>query len=171
MLRNLPLFIGALMIVAAGMSMQDYVDPDAYWLHVERHDCEAGWHLTSVNYQTEEESGGRHHIDVMQPHDPAVNLVVTNGQETWQLLLDKPDGEGEPATHMAMWAGNTYSAWLDGGCSDGVYGMTMRGPDEDSAYQAHHVVYQLTFQWQEAVPPTPTPPLPIKLFLPTIRKD
>lgn len=152
-----------------------HIDPHAYWLGVERVECPPSgcWRVLEVGYQDETQSGGRHHIDVLEPHDPALTVLISNGVQTWPEPLEKP--LSEPAVQFGMWAGNVYSAQMEGAPSDRVTGMTMRGPDEDSAWQAHHVVYQLTFVYtieeeQEPTPePTPTvPEADYHLYLPVV---
>jgi hypothetical protein len=112
------------------------------------------WRLTRFEYQDELASGGRHHIDIIQPHDSRSSILITNTstRETFTLPLDKP--LTEPAQNHPMYGiGNVYSAKMTGLPSDEVLGMTMPGN--------RHVVYQLWFtkvKEQTSQPPVPTPP-------------
>jgi hypothetical protein len=131
-----------------------WVDPRAEGLGVtiERAACPDGcWRLVSARFEDETQSGGTHHIYIEEPHDLNLFAAVSNGVETWLVLLEKPPNE--PAGNHAMAAGNVYSAQMRGAASDSIHGMRMRGPDADSEWQAHHVSWHLTFEWQARAPP------------------
>lgn len=98
------------------------------------------WALVKVEYRDESQSGGTHHIFSMEPHDPAVQMVVSNGFQSWTVPHEKP--EGEPAANFPMWGGNVYSATVEGLPSDRIEGMTMPAN--------HHVSYYLW--WERATP-------------------
>lgn len=119
------------------------------WIKVTKADVPAGtryWRLVKVEYQNDQQSGGNHHIYSREPHDPNVKMEVSNGQERWQVALDKPTNEA--AGNFAMWAHNHYSARIAGLPSDQIEGMHM--PSN------HHVNYVLW--WEEAVKAGGTPP-------------
>lgn len=97
------------------------------------------WRLTKVEYWNDQQSGGTHHIYIQTPHDPSAILLVSNGQQSWPISLDKP--HNEPAANFAMWGGNHYSAHMDGLPSDRIEGMHM--PSN------HHVSYLLW--WERTV--------------------
>lgn len=114
------------------------------WVVIEDASADAGahyWRLAKLKYLDEHASGGLHHIFSMAPHDPAVTLMLSNGQQTWAVPHDKP--ESEPAANFAMWAKNKYTVWVNGRgveLSERVSGFHMP--------LKHHVVYQL---WWEVV--------------------
>lgn len=121
------------------------------WVQVHRVEVPVGeryWHLKRAYWQDHDKSGGTHHIYVLSPHNPAQTFGVSNGQQTWNVRLEKP--ANEPAGNFAMFKGNTYTAWMDGALSDKVAGMHMP--------QSQHVSY--FFEWELRtkegdVPPTP----------------
>lgn len=94
------------------------------------------WFVKKVEYQDDTLSGGLHHIFVEQPHDIAQSAHVSNGQETWPVVLEKP--QGEPAGNFPMFGGNFYSCEMNGAPSDRVEGMHM--PSK------HHVNYRLWWE-------------------------
>lgn len=70
------------------------------------------WHLTKVEYLGPQASEGLHHIYAMEPHERQVRLMVSNGQQTWEVPHTKP--ATEPAANFAMWANNVYTVWVNG---------------------------------------------------------
>lgn len=138
------------------------------WIKIEKAMGEPGqqvWRLVKAVYlppEGEPNSQGRHHIEIMEPHDASKKVAIHNKQtgELWTLPLEKP--VGEPAQNHPMYAEpNNYSAYMTGAPSDVVSGMVLPAK--------HHVVYQLWFElvkMPENVPtPTPTPggPMPDRL--------
>jgi hypothetical protein len=118
-------------------------------------DCANGcWRLVSTVFEDETQSGGTHHIYFEEPHDASLSGEVSNGSQSWLIRLDKP--ANEPAGNHDMYAGNVYSARMHGAPSDEIRGMRMRGPTDDTAWQAHHVSYRLTWQWTVEPPEEPT---------------
>ena len=122
------------------MSQREMVKvPD--WIKVTDANVPAGtryWRLSRVEYWDDQRSGGTHHIYTMSPYDHNKRIAVSNGQQTWEVPLDKPNNE--PSSNFAMWGGNYYKAWMTGMPSDSVEGMHMPAK--------HHVSYLLW--WEEA---------------------
>ncbi len=145
------------------MSQREMVKvPD--WIKVTDANVPAGtryWRLFKVEYWDDQRSGGTHHIYTMNPYDSSKRIAVSNGQQTWEVPLDKPNNE--PSSNFAMWGGNYYKAWMTGMPSDTIEGMHMPAK--------HHVSYLLW--WEEATkvggssssaptqaaPVTPAPPV------------
>lgn len=103
------------------------------WVQIEEAGVEAGttyWQLTQVKYLDEHTSGGLHHIFSVEPHDSSVKLVVTNGQQTWEVPHEKP--ASEPAANFAMWAKNTYTVWVNG-----------RGVEKSDRVSGFHMPFKL----------------------------
>lgn len=128
--------------------------PDCFDLRIVRAYCgsERGcWKLTRVEYLSEEHSGGTHHIYAMEPHSPTEQLEVCTPGECFFIPLDKP--ANEPAANFAMWAGGAYTARIAGQISDEIGHLKMRGPTEETEYQAHHISYKLTWEWQREIGP------------------
>ena len=103
------------------------------------------WRLTRLRYEDEQESGGRHHIYIEEPHDPSRRARVRTGTFEFDFLLEKP--ASEPAGNYAMVGiPNVYSLWMPDALSDRVDGLQMRGN--------RHVCYYATYEWamNEAAP-------------------
>ena len=112
------------------------------WIRITDADVSPGteyWRLSKVEYWDDQRSGGTHHIYTMMPYDRNERIVVSNGQQSWPVPLDKPNSE--PPSNFAMWGGNYYSAWMDGQPSDKIEGMHMPAK--------HHVSYLLW--WERSV--------------------
>lgn len=106
------------------------------------------WRLTRLRYENEQESGGRHHIYVEEPHDPSRHARVHTGTFEFDFPLEKP--ASEPAGNYAMVGiPNIYSLWMVDGPSDRVEGLQMRGN--------RHVCYYATYERaiNGATPPPP----------------
>lgn len=129
------------------------------WIKIEKAMGEPGqqvWRLVKAAYlppEGEPNSQGRHHIEIMEPHDASKRVAIHNKQtgELWTLPLEKPIGE--PAQNAPMYAQpNNYSAYMTGAPSDVVSGMVLPA--------RHHVVYRLWFELvkvPETSAPTPAP--------------
>lgn len=125
------------------------------WIKIEKAMGDPGqqvWRLVKAVYlppEGEPNSQGRHHIEIMEPHDASKRVAIHNKQtvELWTLPLEKPIGE--PAQNHPMYAEpNNYSAYMTGAPSDVVSGMVLPA--------RHHVVYQLWFELVK-IPETPVP--------------
>jgi hypothetical protein len=137
--------------------------PDCFGVQVVRAYCGSDrgcWKLTRVEYLSEETSGGTHHIYAMEPHSLTEYMEVCTGAECWDIPLDKP--ASEPAANFAMWANGVYSAKIKGAFSDEIGNLKMRGPTEETEYQAHHISYKLTWEWQRE--------LTHRVYLPLVSK-
>lgn len=141
------------------------------WVKVEKAQGAPGtevWRLAKAVYlppegEGEPNSQGRHHIDIMEPHDPTKRVVVLNKQtgEITQLPLEKP--QGEPAQNVPMWGEpNSYTVYMAGAPSDVVSGLAMKGN--------RHVVFQLWFQLVKVPETAPTPQPEVPVPIPTPRK-
>ncbi len=112
------------------------------WVQVAEAQAPAGteyWRLTRIEFLDEDRSGGRHHIDIMEPHSPQHRFTIRNenGNKSESTALDKP--ANEPAANYPMWGmPNKYEAYMEGLPSDKVRGMEMRGNV--------HVVYRLWYE-------------------------
>ncbi len=128
------------------------------WIEVVEASAPAGsnyWRLKKVEFLEESKSGGRHHVDIMEPHDPSQRVAIRNlhSGEAWSLPLEKP--QGEPAINHPMYGiPNRYEAKLEGAPSDALRGMEMHGN--------HHVVYRLWYEraTKEGATQPPQPPQP-----------
>lgn len=140
--------------------------PDCFNVPVTRADCATVygcWRLVSVVYESEQVSGGTHHIYTMEPHSPDDFMEVCTPNECIRARLDKP--LNEPAGNIAMWAGGVYCVHLTGAPSDEICNLKMRGPTEDTEHQAHHISYKLTWEWRRETP------LPFSVYLPLVTRQ
>lgn len=141
--------------------------PDCFNVPVERTDCTTVygcWRLVSVVYEPEEVSGGLHHIFAMEPHDALERMrVCVEGGACYLVPLDKP--YNEPAGNFAMFSGARHCAKLVGAPSDELCNLMMRGPTEESAHQAHHINFKLTWEWRRETP------LANRLYLPLVMRQ
>lgn len=125
-----------------GKVQRELIDAPS-WLKVTEAEVAQGgkyWQLKKVQYWNDQKSGGTHHIYTKTPHDPSAKMVVSNGQQEWEVPLDKPSNE--PSANFAMWGGNYYKVWMDGLPSDSIEGMHMPGN--------HHVSYLLWWEKRRA---------------------
>ncbi len=100
-------------------------------------------HVTRVEYQSEQESGGNHHVFAYAPEGVQVYAMDYNGVV---LPLEQKTENGVTWFELAMWGGNVYSIYAqgedgtryEGMATDTVHGLLM--PSN------HHVNFVITFE-------------------------
>jgi len=116
------------------------------------------YELTRFRFVDEADAGGKTNIFILDPHNPALKIKVTNTGTgaVAEIPLDKPIGE--PAANVPMFGiGNFYTVEMTGLPSVAVKGMHLPGN--------RHVVYELTFarKVKEGEMPEPVPtPQPVR---------
>jgi hypothetical protein len=100
---------------------------------------ESHWRLVDIQWQNEQESGGRHHI-YFHTKDENGNNAGASARVFW------PSGETTVGDNFPMYnAGNPYGAHIADGPGDVVEGMGLGTPEQRNF--TIHVCYILTFQW------------------------
>lgn len=113
------------------------------------------WRAVRVERRRESTSGGQHHIYHVEPHDPAVFMVVKVEGQSQPIVIPHDKGIGEPAANFPMF-GSVYDSSVRSATvtkSDIIKGMRM----PQNQHEAYHITWQLVTMPQPTPPPTPTP--------------
>lgn len=96
------------------------------------------WFAKKVEYIDVGASGGRHHIEIMQPHDATKTVRIFNRttNRNFDLPLDKP--ANEPSQNFAMYPDNYHDVYMLGLPSDKINNLYM------PVHQ--HISIQITFE-------------------------